>query len=159
MPKLQAGTKGKKLSPKKVEVVTEKPKTGRPTLYKPEYCDEIIEYAKQRKPFQRFCSDHNILPSTFNLWKENNPAFMEATILARQIMEAWYLEKAMDRCEGSNPLGSDRMISFMLSSVYGYREKSDVVTTNETTVKGKIELDFGNRVKPDFGDDEGSATV
>jgi hypothetical protein len=145
MPKLQAGTKGKKLSLKKVEVVTEKPKTGRPTLYKPEYCDEIIEYAKQRKPFQRFCSDHNILPSTFNLWKENNPAFMEATILARQIMEAWYLEKAMDRCEGSNPLGSDRMISFMLSSVYGYREKTDTTITADVTQKTELRVRFGDR--------------
>lgn len=86
-----------------------------------------------------------ICTATFNVWKKAHPEFLEATQIAHGIFEAWYLDRAIERCEGSNPLGSDKMITFMLSSVYGYREKTDQTISADVNTKTEIKLNFGDR--------------
>lgn len=73
-------------------------KTGRPTLYKPEYCQEMIEASKNGISPNVWAKDNNLsLQVTYN-WEEQYPEFLEAKKVAYSNVAAEYerfVEKAM----------------------------------------------------------------
>jgi hypothetical protein len=67
-----------------------KGKGGRPTKYKPEMCDVVIELGKQGAGRLETCLELDIVPDTFLRWEEEHPEFSEATTRARQFSQAWW---------------------------------------------------------------------
>lgn len=61
---------------------------GRPTSYKPEYCEEVIELGKQGKSLAQMCAHFDIARSTIDQWAEDNAEFSEALSRARVHMQA-----------------------------------------------------------------------
>jgi hypothetical protein len=61
---------------------------GRPTLYKPEYCEQVIELGKQGKSIAQMCSHFEIARSTIDQWAVDNPEFSEAFTRAKVEMQA-----------------------------------------------------------------------
>lgn len=58
-------------------------KTGRPTKYKPEYCNQIIEFVKQAKTdspkfLTRFADSINVCTDTLNEWTKRHKDFSVA---------------------------------------------------------------------------------
>lgn len=61
---------------------------GRPTAYKPEYCDDVIELGKAGKSVAQMCAHFDISRQTIDNWAEANPAFLEALNRAKVHMQA-----------------------------------------------------------------------
>jgi len=53
-------------------------KVGRPTVYKPEYCQMLIEHGKQGFTFRSFCSEIGIHWDTGYAWIKKYPEFSDA---------------------------------------------------------------------------------
>lgn len=51
---------------------------GRPTDYKPEYCQTVIEFGRQGYSLTAFAGSIEQARSTINLWIDKFPEFMEA---------------------------------------------------------------------------------
>jgi len=123
----------------------DKLKAGAPTKYDPKYCDLVIKLGKQGKQTSGLACAIGVTKSTLQEWASVHPAFSVAFAKSRQECEDFLINLATKKTKGQNPNGSDAMLKFLLSACHGLREKSDVSSTVDMTVKGKIELDFGAR--------------
>ena len=78
------------------EIVIPKKAPGRKKhtgAYKPEYCDLVIDYAKQVKHIPEFAAAIGIARSTVNRWAEVYPEFGAALEIARTILLADSLKR------------------------------------------------------------------
>lgn len=51
---------------------------GRPTDYRPEYCQMLIDHMKQGNSFESFGAVADCAESTLYVWRDANPEFSEA---------------------------------------------------------------------------------
>jgi hypothetical protein len=88
--KAKAVPKAPKRAPK-VSAKPAKPKIGRPSLYRPEYCKRIVELGKQGKTKSQMAAALDIALSTFNAWLDAHEEFADsyarADTQARAFME------------------------------------------------------------------------
>lgn len=57
--------------------------TGRPTLYRPEYCEMLIKHGDEGKSFESFGGVIKVSKEALNLWTKEHPEFMRARKIAR----------------------------------------------------------------------------
>ena len=62
-------------------------KVGRPTKYKPEYCEMLIEHMKQLHSFETFAVDIGVNRDTLYEWCKNHPEFSDAKKLGRLTLQ------------------------------------------------------------------------
>jgi len=78
---------------------------GRPTDYRPEYCERVIEYGKEGMSKAEMCLNLDINRSTMTLWEEVHPEFSAAIKEAIYYSQAWWEmrgRKATFNSEGFN---------------------------------------------------------
>lgn len=63
-------------------MTTQKRKVGRPTNYKPEYCEALIEHMKKGYSFESFGATMGISRDNVYEWAKKHPEFSEAKKLA-----------------------------------------------------------------------------
>lgn len=61
---------------------------GRPSLYKPEYCETVIQLGKEGKSLAQMCSHFEISRQTIDNWAADHPEFLEALTRAKTEMQA-----------------------------------------------------------------------
>jgi len=69
---------------------------GRPTSYKPEYCEKVIELGKQGDSLAQMASFFDVTRSTIDEWAKNNPDFSEALSRAKAHCQAWWEKEGRD---------------------------------------------------------------
>lgn len=63
---------------------------GRPTSYRPEYCEKVIELGKLGKSLAQFASNFNVSRQTIDNWAEDYPEFLEALNKAKAHAQDWW---------------------------------------------------------------------
>lgn len=63
---------------------------GRPTKYRPEMCEQIIELAGEGKSKTEIAVDLGVDRTTLDRWAEANPDFRIALTRAKQVEQAWW---------------------------------------------------------------------
>lgn len=64
---------------------------GRPTDYRPEYCEFVVELGKQGYSVVEMAAEIGVHRNTLEtLWPAANPEFMEALTHARECSQAWW---------------------------------------------------------------------
>ncbi len=64
---------------------------GRPTLYKPEYCERVIEMGALGYSVVEMAAELNVARATIEAeWCSAQPAFLEAFTQAKQKSQAWW---------------------------------------------------------------------
>ena len=63
---------------------------GRPTKYRPEFCEQVIECGEQGMGLAEMASELDIHYSTFQAWQDEKPEFSEAVKEARRQSQAWW---------------------------------------------------------------------
>jgi transposase-like protein len=66
---------------------------GRPSKYKPEYCEEVIALGKEGKSPVQMCAHFDISRQTLDNWAAEHSEFLEALTRAKTHCQAWW-EKA-----------------------------------------------------------------
>jgi hypothetical protein len=67
---------------------------GRPTDYKPEYCETVIELGKAGKSKAQMCSHFDKSRQTIDNWAAAHPEFLEALTRAMVHCQAWWEDQA-----------------------------------------------------------------
>lgn len=98
---------------------------GRPSEYRPEYCERVIELGKDGKLPAQMASALSVTKQTLHEWAKVHPEFSDAFGEARAHAEAWHLEKATETAIGQRG-GNAPMAKFLLSAAFGYRETTGV---------------------------------
>lgn len=72
---------------------------GRPTDYKPEYCDQVVELGKIGFSPAQIAAHFDVARDTLNNWAEAHPEFLAASNRAKVHAQAWWEAKGMDGME------------------------------------------------------------
>jgi len=63
---------------------------GRPSLYKPEYCDALIEHMKGGLSFESFAGRCGVCKQTLYAWCEAHKEFNEAKAIGESLSLLWW---------------------------------------------------------------------
>ena len=123
---------------------------GRPTKYKPEFCEQIIELGKQGKLPVQVAVAFGVSKSTLHNWLDQFPEFLDAFTEYKAICEDWFVNLNIEHAT-EDRAGNAGSAKFLLMAAFdGWREKTDAKT--DVTSKGDaIGGAIINIVKP--GDD------
>ena len=108
---------------------------GRPTTYKPEYCDSVIEHLSTGKSFEGWCGVNMVMPSTAYAWMKKYPDFLEAVKLGRL--------RGMNNCE-------DQLLGHSNGDIKGNFNALQWLMKNRFSEYwlDKIEKEVTHKVKP-----------
>lgn len=114
-------------------------RTGRPTSYRPEFCDTIIELGREGASFVEMALACGVTRNTAHEWKKRYPEFQDAYLRARDESLAWWHRKAKEGQDkgsrGFNERAWWRMVSNMFPDDFKDRREVDV-----RSVVGHVDL-------------------
>jgi hypothetical protein len=106
--------------------LTKRP-VGRPSLYKPEYCEKVIELGRKGCSPAEIASDLDVDRATLKNWADENPEFFAALTRAKIHEQAWW-EKA-----GKAGMIADRFNAQVWTKSVAARFREDYTERKELT--------------------------
>jgi transposase-like protein len=100
---------------------------GRPSLYKPEYCERVIELGKQGCSPMEIAADLDIDRATLYHWSDKYPDFLTSLKRAKVYEQAWW-EKM-----GKSGLTADRFNAMVWSKSVAARFREDYTERKEVS--------------------------
>lgn len=67
---------------------------ARPTVYKPEFCETVIELGRQGKSVVQMACAIDVVRSTLYEWCKDHPEFSDAFTRAKQLSQDWWETQA-----------------------------------------------------------------
>jgi transposase len=132
------------------EVATEaKHAGGRPTKYKPEYCEAVIGYGRLGKSREWIAAELMVIPETLTNWGKEHPEFFDAITLAKQLELKWWEDAGQDNLTESGFSSSAWSRSMAARFPQKWREKSQVdhgVSNELAALLGQIDGDGSSLV-------------
>lgn len=96
---------GKTLNPDNpegtVDTEKERNKVGRPSSYRPEYCEIAIQMGGEGKLPAQIAARFMVAKSTIQGWAAEFPEFMVAIKLAKTLCESWELDTLQDNANAT----------------------------------------------------------
>ena len=114
-----------------VAIETERP-IGRPTLYRPELCDQIIEAMGEGLSADAAAAKVGISVRSLYYWQQEHPEFLQAVQEGRIRALLWWEERALEMAQGKP--GSAQIVSLGLRN--RSRSASGWVDTNKVELSG-----------------------
>lgn len=106
---------------------------GRPSTYKPEYCDAVIQYGKQGKSQVQIAVALGIPRSTMHSWAEQHEEFSAALTRAKECEQDWW-ENA-----GQTGLTADKFNSAVWSKSMSARFRDDYTDRVQQEHSGQVD--------------------
>lgn len=110
---------------------------GRPTTYKPEYCQQLLDAARDGYSLTAFAGLVGICYDVVNEWANVHPEFGRAVKNAKALRSIWWQDIARNLAANGGTGGQVAMCIFMLKN-YAPHEFKD---RQELDVSGKITLE------------------
>ena len=119
---------------------------ARPTDYRPEYCDAVIEHMKDGASLTSFAAEINVARSTINYWMDSFPEFSESVKIAKAKCAAWWELQGRLGATGGAPV-NPTLVIFGLKNMAGedWRDKQEIDHRSgdgSMTPKGRTLDDF-----------------
>lgn len=80
---------------------------GRPTSYKPEYCQQVIDHCTTGKSIKSFASSIDVHIDTIYAWESAHPEFSEALRKARMNAETYWENLGVQNVTTRTPFNTD----------------------------------------------------
>ncbi len=74
---------------------------GRPTAYRPEFCEMVIEWGKLGKSKTWMAAELDVSKQTFYDWEKAHPDFLDATTRAMAHCQRWWEDAGQDGMRAS----------------------------------------------------------
>lgn len=76
---------------------------GRPTDYREEFCDKVVELGREGKTIAEMAAALDVNRATVKDWTTKYPAFSSAVKLGLELAQAWWEKKGRDATFGAHP--------------------------------------------------------
>jgi hypothetical protein len=96
-------------------------KLGRPTSYKPEYCQMLIDHQAGGGSYQGFAGVVGVCIKTLYEWERANPDFLHAKRQARS-KHRHYMDAIAHRLMNGTYKGSATVWAMMMKNMHGFRD-------------------------------------
>lgn len=97
-------------------------KLGRPTTYKPEYCQMLIDHMASGLSFESFAGVCRVSKQTIYDWLNANPDFLDAKSKGLELNRLWWEQKGRDYLIEDS--GKDVITQKLNSTVYVFNMKN-----------------------------------
>ena len=99
---------------------------GRPTTYKPEYCQAVIEHMSEGASLTSFAASVDCSRATINVWMDANPEFLEAVKTGKAKCATWW--EKVSRTNAVEGGGNATLCIFGLKNMAPdeWREKQEI---------------------------------
>lgn len=116
---------------------------GRPSKYKPEFCDRVIEIGKTGASKAEMAVDLDIAYSNFDRWTQERPEFQEAVKEAVRQSQAWWEKKGRSGTFGEIQGFNATSYIFQMKNRFSedWRDKQEHDVTANVAVSG-VEVTF-----------------
>ena len=120
-------------------------KVGRPTKYRPEFCDLIIKVGEEGGWLCEMAEACDVVRSTMDEWAANHPEFSEALTRAKQKAQAWFERKGRTGMEADkfNSALWQKQMSARHPSEYTEKRQTALTGPNGTPLVSRIEIVAG----------------
>ena len=131
---------------------TEKRPVGRPSLYDPKYCEEVVTLGRIGKSVEQIAANLNVSLRTMYLWRDTHEEFMHALDDAKTYEQAWWEEQAaayMVENKESDRLNAtlwSRSMAARFPKKYRESTKTEITGADGAPLLTGIQVSF---VKPD----------
>lgn len=103
------------------------PKIGRPTTFKPEYCDQLIDHMGNGQSFESFGKKANCGKTTLYRWVEEHEEFRNAFTRAKaahlDFMERMALGHMVEHFQG--PKMNTALFNLFMVNIHGWKSKNE----------------------------------
>jgi len=109
---------------------------GRPTKYKPEYCQMLIDHMSKGFSFESFCAIINVHPDSLHEWVKTHKDFSVAKIQGKE-MEGMFWERILIAgATGQIPGYNAASVIFALKNKLPqrWRDKHEIVNTHQIKI-------------------------
>ncbi len=89
---------------------------GRPTLYREEYCELVVEICAEGFSLTGFAGKIGVARQTITEWCDVHPEFSAACNRAKSMRAAWWEERARHVAKEGGPGGQSTMVIFGLKN-------------------------------------------
>ena len=103
---------------------------GRPSKYKPEYCERVIELAKEGAGWAEYAADFGVDRASLFRWSEEHEDFAQALMRAKVLEQAWFER------EGRTNLRNREFNANLWGKSVSARFRDDYTERKETQVTG-----------------------
>lgn len=122
--------------------MTDKPKFGRPPMYRPEYCQMLIEHMSKGLSFESFAADLHTTRNTLYNWVDNYEDFLNAKEIGIEKCQQFYenlgIKHAVNYKDG--PTLNTQNYIFQMKNRFLWREKhADEVTQVHNNVAVQLQ--------------------
>jgi len=131
---------------------TEKRPVGRPSLYKPEYCEEVIALGKLGKSVEAIGAILGVGTKTLYNWRDQNEDFLHALDMAKEFELQWWEDIAqthMIENKESDKINAtiwSRSMAARFPKKYRESVKQEITGADGAPLLSGIQVSF---VKPD----------
>lgn len=100
----------------------------RPTLYRPEHCEQVVELGRQGKSHAQIAATLEVSRQTLHNWAAAHPEFLDAITHARDLAQAWFEDKGQEGLDkpGFNASLWAKQVSCRFPDDYTDRQKREL---------------------------------
>lgn len=134
---------------------TEKRPVGRPSLYDPSFCDEVVELGRKGKSVEQIASILNVSLRTMYSWRDAHEDFLHALDDAKTYEQAWWEEQAaayMVENKESDRLNASlwsRSMAARFPKKYRESTKTEITGADGAPLISGIQVTFVQPEKPE----------
>ncbi|MBI1620352.1 helix-turn-helix domain-containing protein [Aquamicrobium zhengzhouense] len=112
-------------------------KGGRPTRYRPEFCDTVVELGKIGKSKAQMAAHFDVSRQTIDNWAEVNPEFLEALNRAMVHCQAWWEDQGQLglTLQGFNAAVWRKSVEARFRDDYTERRETHVTVSHEDALE------------------------
>ena len=114
-------------------------KVGRPTIYKPEYCDLVVEMLAEGASLTEFrAAVGGISRETMSNWKQANPEFLDALQKAEAVGQAYWEKRLRTDLMFDNKVNSP-LVKLYFANRFNWHDKQQTdVTSSDGSMKPTV---------------------
>ncbi len=138
--------------------ITTKPKMGRPSSYKPEYCEALLKHMAEGYSIEAFAGSIRVSRETIYAWCDQHPDFADTKRIGFALCQLWWETRGkiglIDKSFNS------AIWIFNMKNRFSWRDRHDVSIDATITAKDQKHIDeLKALIKAEIDEQRNSATA
>lgn len=99
----------------------------RPTLYKEEYCEKLIEHMAKGLPYETFAAEIGCCRATLYNWEKEHDEFLDAKKRGRDLGYKWWISEGMRGLwqDKEGPFLNNTVWIFAMKNMFNWRDNPE----------------------------------